>query len=481
MPRFPDPRSLPRVRPERASSSSSSWAPLIGFAVVLLNGLTGCAGHEARVRDALDALDRGEPEAAVVALNEALDVETKDEAPPLEGDNALLLLDRATVLQSVDDYTASQRDFERADKGIELLDFSQSAVDDLGRYLFSDDAGPYRAPAFEKLLINTFNMMNYLARDDLQGARVEARRLAVMQKFLADQGEETRLLGLGSYLAGYTYERSGRVNEALRAYEEALTFDDHPSLQTPLLRLTGGRPGEEGRRPRIDALITAAGPSSSSSAMSPDGTAEVLVVVGYGRVPAREPVRLPIGLALTAVSGIISPYDRARANELAAKGLVTWVNFPRLGRAQGGYSVPEVFVDGRPYPLEAALDIEAEVRRAWEEREPTVILSAITRTITRIVAGEAVAAGTNAAAGRNNNGGGILGLIAGLATSAALTAADTPDTRSWSTLPARVAISRLYLPPGPTTLVVRARGMTKTYRLALTPNRARAVIATSLR
>lgn len=436
--------------------------------------LTGCAGHESRVKMALDALDQGQPELAVGALNEELDVASKDDVPPLEGDNALLLLDRATILQSIDDYQASQRDFELADKGIELLDFSHSAADDVGRYLFSDDSGPYRAPAFEKLLINTFNMMNYLARRDLQGARVEARRLAVMQSFLKEQGETTSLLGLGSYLSGYTFEKSGRPNEALISYEEALAYDDYPSLRDPLRVLTGG----ESKSPRIDALVGGAGPLPSAEQ---EGKSEVLVLVGYGRVPQKKPVRLPIGLALTAVSGIISPHDQAKANELAAKGLVTWVNFPRLAKARGTYSLPTLTIDGRPHALEHALDVEAEVRREWEEREPTIILSAITRMITRIVASEAVSAGTNAAAGKKRNGGGVVGLLAGLATSAALTAADTPDTRSWTTLPSNFAISRLRLPPGQHTIVVRARGMTKTYRLTLKPKEFQVVVATALR
>jgi len=295
-----------------------------------------------------------------------------------------------------------------------------------------------------------------------------------MQSFLKEQRETTSLLGLGSYLAGYTFEKSGRTSEALLSYEEALTYDDFPSLRDPLRVLTGGR----SKSPRVDALVGGAGPLSTAA---DEGQAEVLVLVGYGRVPQKKPVRLPIGLALTAVSGIISPYDRAKANELAAKGLVTWVNFPRLAKARGSYSLPELTIDGRRHSLEHILDVEDEVRREWEEREPTIILSAITRTIARIVAGEAVAAGTNAAAGKKRNGGGVVGLLAGLATSAALTAADTPDTRSWTTLPSNFALSRLRLPPGRHTIVVRARGMTKTYQLTLEPGEFQVVVATALR
>jgi hypothetical protein len=445
----------------------SALALLVAAAPVL----AGCPGHEARVENALDALNRGRPAEAVAELNAEMEVESSKELPDdLGGDNALLLLDRATVLQSLDRLTLSQRDFGAADKAIEVLDLSKNAAHDLGRYLFSDDVGPYRAPAFEKLLVNSFNMMNYLARGDLNGARVEARRLAVMQRYLEERQDTTSLVGLGSYLAGFTFEKSGKPSEALLYYEEALKYQDYPSLRDPLRRLTRGKPKSK----RIDALVQ----GEALPPLSQTNEAELLVVVGYGRVPRKLPTRIPIGLALTIVAADISPQDHALATELATKGLVTWVNFPRLGKARGRYEIPELWLDGQPAQLDHALDIEAEVRREWKENEPSVILSAITRLLARAVAGEIAHRSTEAAM---NEGGGVVGLLAGLATTAALTAADRPDTRSWVTLPANVAIARVRVPAGRHTIVVRARGMTKQYRINFKPRSWALAVALALR
>jgi tetratricopeptide (TPR) repeat protein len=465
----PDRHLIPHPRARPLALLLSLWV------LALAPWLLGCSGHEARVRAAHQALDRGEPELAVAELNGELQVKSEKKLPKdLEGDNALLLLDRATVLQSIDRYGLSARDFGAADKAIEMLDLSSNAADDLGRYLFSDDVGRYRAPPFEKLLINSFNMMNYLAQGDLSGARVEARRLAVMQKYLSERDTSTSLLGLGSYLAGYTFERSGDRDEALLYYDEALSYQRYDSLRDPLRALTGGRPS----RKRIDELVA----GRSLPPVQQTGESELVVVVGYGRVPPKEPVRIPIGLALTLVSDAISPHDRAKANELAAKGLVTWINFPRLGKARGRYGIPELWVDDQPQPLEEAVNIESEVRREWEENEGTVILAAITRMIARIIAGEAVQAGTTAAAGgKDSKGAGILGLLAGLATSATMAAADTPDTRSWATLPARVAIARLRLRPGRRRVRVYARGRTRSYDVDLKPGGWSFIVMSSLR
>jgi hypothetical protein len=63
----------------------------------------------------------------------------------------------------------------------------------------------------------------------------------------------------------------------------------------------------------------------------------------------------------------------------------------------------------------------------------------------------------------------VLGLVLGLATQATLTAADTPDTRSWATLPARIAFARVMLPAGPRTVQLHARGADTTKKIDIKP------------
>src|SRR5690349_9266791 len=94
-------------------------------------GSLGCAGHEDRTRTALEALDRGAPREAVAALDAELGVGRAEDLPQLKGDNALLLLDRATVQQGLDRFELSARDFGAADKAIDLLDMSRTGADEL--------------------------------------------------------------------------------------------------------------------------------------------------------------------------------------------------------------------------------------------------------------------------------------------------------------------------------------------------------------
>jgi uncharacterized protein len=445
---------------------------LLALIFVIL-AVAGCAGHSERTRDIRTALDVGNPRGALALINEELEVDSADQVPAeVGGDNTLLLLDRAMVLQVLDQPKLSSRDLEIADKQIETLDLSRNAADDIGKYLFSDDVGPYKAPAYEKLLINTMNMMNYLSRGDLNGARIEARRLAVMQKFIAEhQDPAESLVGPGSYLAGFTFEKSGRPQEALRYYDEALKYGRYPSLTEPVRRLAGMA---SYRSPRIRQILgeTVPNPGAPPPAASPPPPAaapvapaapelaDLLVMVNFGRVPAKISRRIPIGLALTYASGAISPHDASRANAIAAQGLVTWINYPELGKPRGRFDQPEFALNGQWQPLEGALAVDLEARRAWEKAKGAVIAAAITRMIARVVAGETA---------RRASGGGWAGLLVSLGLQATLTAADTPDTRGWNTLPARIAFGRIRLRPGTYTVLLGARSVRKNQRVVLRP------------
>jgi len=426
--------------------------------------LAGCAGHAAKTEAARSALDARDPRGALKALNEALEVSSEKDLPEKTGgDNAVFLLDRAMVLQELDQYQLSSRDLEVSDKQIEVLDLSANALSDLGRYLFSDSSGPYKAPTYEKLMINTMNMMNYLARSDLNGARVEARRLAVMQKYTRDKGDKAKaLLGPGSYLAGFVFEKSNKPDEALRYYDEALEYGQYRSLAGPVRRLMQH---SSYTSPHMRELL-AQNPEPAGTAADQEDDGELLVIVNFGRVPAKIAKRVPIGLALTYASGFISPFDQERANKLALQGLVTWVNYPELGRPRGTWGEPSFKLDGQWGQMEGVVAVDQEAVRAWDDAKGAIVASAITRTITRIVAGEGAKAIVGGGDGSSRS---IIGELLSLGVQATLTATDTPDTRNWSTLPARIAFGRVRVRPGTHVVSLTAAGGRKRQSVTVAP------------
>ncbi len=424
-------------------------------ALVALLALEGCASHSDRTLPIRSALDEGNPPEAIRLLDREIDVKSDGELPAeMDSDNALFVLDRGGIQQSVLQFDRSKRDFEAADKAIDMLDLAHSAADSIGSYVFSGSSSRYQAPPYEKLLVNTLDMLNYLELRDLNGARIEARRLAVMQRYVADELHErdNAVLGLGGLLAGFTFEKSDQVDEALRWYDQALEFAGFRALRGPVRSLLRRSNYRSRRLEDLERSIDA-----PAAPLEDAGEGEVVLVVGYGRVPHKIAMRVPIGLALTWYADALSPRDVGAANRLAAEGLVTWINFPTLGNETGGYELPSCTLDGERVGLEEAVNVTNQVRAEWKKIEGKVIVSAITRLIARYAAGTAVGA-AGAAAGKND----LIGALLSLGTQATLMVLDTPDTRSWETLPARVAVARLRVPAGKHAVRIVARGAVRT-------------------
>lgn len=464
---------------------SVPWAHALMF--VLSAWTSGCAGHSSKTLAARDALDENQPKRALTLYNKVLKVKDAAELPEKEKkDTALLVLDRSMISQQLSGYENSSRDLNYADKAVEMLDMSRTAVADIGKYLFSDDTGAYRGAPYEKVMINTMNMVNYLARHDLNGARVEARRLSIIQKYLKDSKHPAEEMNApGAYLAGFVFERSGRPDIALRYYDEALEFGDFPSLAKPISQLHG--PGSYST-PRLREFLKKQGYDASQAPVPSPATAganpssdqsapgDLLVVINYGRVPAKVAKRIPIGLALTYATANLTGPNRNTANRLAAQGLVTWVNYPELEETQRRVSPPSLRINGADFSLDTLANVDAATRKAFDKERGAIIASAITRMVTRVVAGESLGAAARGASDNN-----IVGALVSLGTQAALTAADTPDTRSWVTLPARVAVTRLRLKPGRHRVQLSAQGASKTVDIQMEPGGWEVVTLTVLR
>ena len=199
----------------------------LGF-VMLFLWSTGCATYSDKMREAQREVTHGESEAALTVVNKKLKVDHNYQLPKdLDGDKTLLLLERGTLLQGLRDYTGAARDMGISDQHLEWLDIDSSTTADIAKWIYSGSAGGYRAPAYERLLLNIVNMINYLSVKDFQGARVEARRFQIMESYFLDGREEPllpELLALGNYIAGISFEGSRNYQLATRYYGRAWHF-----------------------------------------------------------------------------------------------------------------------------------------------------------------------------------------------------------------------------------------------------------------
>jgi tetratricopeptide (TPR) repeat protein len=430
-------------------------------------GLFACATYSEKTQLARDAAQAGDLAGSEKVLNKFLKVRRSSELPSeWKKETVVALLERAMVLRGKGEWKQSARDLGVADKQLVLLDIARDAGQ-VGKWIFSDSAGKYHAPPSEKLALNAFNMLNYLLADDLSGARVEAKRFTITREYLGQQDQNAHG-AFGSYIAGFVYERLGEADTALRYYDEALQEQAFPSLRAPVARLAAR---SSYRSPRIRALLGEAEPSASATrkattllaqtpADPPPTTTqpeparaepgELLVVMNVGRVPYKVPERMPIGLAIglgaTWITGNTAILERSA---------LKFVIYPELVPSRALFNTGNLSIDGHEHPLELATNLDAEIVREYEALKPKIIGAAITRLIVRA----AVAEGARAAGNQAKDGAGaIVGLLAALAAEGALVAADKPDTRSWTLLPAFVFVARVPVAPGTHQVRVTAMG-----------------------
>jgi uncharacterized protein len=419
---------------------------------------SGCAGYAGDVQEIRSALLAGDVPGALKESDRALEVGEPDEYPKdVGGNTSLLVLERASVKQALASHASSALDFQVADKNLEVLDLKNDTAGNIGKWLFSDNATVYKAPPHEKLLLNTLNMLNYLATGDLESARVEARRFEIARRYVEDaySPAEARL-GLGEYLAGFTFEMSGRFEQALYHYDRALGAGVDVSVEEAIRRVAACDPF---RTDRITALLANGMPEVAPTCDLPrKDRGTVLIVASNGLAPYKRAIRIPIGAALVIAGTVmygpgLGMTDANQANELAAKGLLTWINFPDLMRSKPRFARVDAALDGRPLSMSLREDVSRLVSASWDAVKGTFMAAAIVRMVTRAVAGEATEQATKA-----GGAAGGLALLAGLAVEGALVAADTPDTRSWVTLPSEVFLARTEVQPGRHRVAVAYQG-----------------------
>ena len=433
-------RTLPARRTRRAS-----WGAALAVVAV-----AACATYSERTQLARDAAQAGDVAGSEKVLNKFLGTRSSADLPSdWKKETIVALLERAMVLHAKGEWRSSAKDMVAADKELVLLDIGRDAGQ-VGKWIFSDSSGKYHAPPSEKLALNAINMLNYVLADDLSGARVEAKRFTITREYLGQQDAGQAAHGaFGSYIAGFVFERLGEVDTALRYYDEALQEQAFPSLRAPIARLAART---SFRSPRIDELL-AAQPAALATTPASEPSAplgEILVVMNVGRVPLKVPERMPIGLAV----GMGAAYITGSAAVLERSAL-KFVVYPELVPSGALFNTGRLLVDGVEWPLELATNLDAEIVREYEALKPKIIGAAISRMIVRA----AVAEGARAAGNQAKDGAGaIVGLLAALAAEGAMVAADKPDTRSWTLLPAFVFVARVPVAPGQHRLGVTAMG-----------------------
>lgn len=471
----------------RALASSLAAALLVGCC------LAGCSTYTDHTREAQRAVVSGNVEDAVLHLNRRMEVEEMDGLPAnLEDDKVLFLLERATLLQALGNYESAARDMIHIDDRLEWVDFTGETQDNILRFVYTDDAGEYRAPPHERLLLNTMNMVNFLAMGDTEGARVEARRFDVMQNYYYDSDPEqvaTNILGLGNYLAGVAFELAEQYDSSVRFYTDAYAYGVWPEADEQrlldLILLTGYRgQGLGERRDTVGDLFERADQRERPNRQTfreRHRSGDTLFVIQTGMVPYRRAERIGMARAIdrsrrTRHSSVHFEADtEEKALLLASSGSFNWLNYARLtNEGLPGQRSVSLNTGETTLRLGNPVHLSGQIEESWDEIANTALAAGISRAVARNVVGAGSAKATEAIVSQSERMEGasrLIGALTGATIKASMAAADTPDTRSWISLPADIHLVRMQLEPGPRELEIGVNGRTEHRSVDIHPTR----------
>lgn len=132
---------------------------------------------------------------------------------------ALYELNRGMILHYMGSYQESISAFERAKKYIGILD-PVSITESIAAYTLSEQLRAYKATVYEKLFLHIYQIMNYLAINQPNSARVELMQVDLALKTLNQEGHYLASAA-ARYVSGLIFESLNEQDNALIAYRQA--------------------------------------------------------------------------------------------------------------------------------------------------------------------------------------------------------------------------------------------------------------------
>ncbi|GHC03360.1 hypothetical protein GCM10007047_19920 [Cerasicoccus arenae] len=423
--------------------------------------LTGCASYKDETQALRRAWISGDDQyAAQLAAEGAAD---KDNGV----DQIVFRLEEGAALRAAGNYTGSLIAFAEADEEMKQFDAGAEIrlAAEAGATLTNQSFLPYTGTAYDKIMLNTYQALNYLQLGNTDAARVALNRALERQReavrinaerinAAADAARESSASAKSAYNSRYQQQGApqnydvDRANrdprfqssiasvygylDALKAYAPYVnpftvyldgvfhlaTAEDLPDLERALqdfqrtASMIGPNPYLAGDEVAVHRLL-------SGQPMEPT----TYIFFETGMAASREETRIDIPVFLFGARGV--PYVGAA--------------FPRL-RPQGNY-VPylNVAAGAQQYRTATLCNMDSVIAQEFDNELPIIV----TKTLISAGAKAAITYGLYEAT-KDQGSLGTAVLIAGAIYQAALNQA---DLRSWVTLPKEIQFARFPTPP----------------------------------
>jgi len=371
------------------------------------------------------------------------------------GDKILYLMERGRIAQIQGDFDTSKKNFDLAIQAIKESDEKalisvSGAVSQVSAVAVNDNAIPYRADGYERVMLHHFQALNYLANNDLEGAGVEIRlagaeqndSLARHEKEIARAQEEAGKKNIsldasisqvnnayagmdqaiGSlknsfqnayafYLSGIVYEMLNQPNDAYIDYKKAIQiYPDNHYLQRDVLRLARFLKMNDD----LDQYKTAY-PEAAQVKMPPK-SGELIILFDDDFVAQKKEIKIPVPVSFQNINFIAIAFPIYTIGPFKPAALSVSESGQVLGESE---------------PIS---NINALALKSLKEKVPSILVRQLIRAATKAALAKTA----------EDQGGWVGSLVA----TAYNVFSESADLRSWLTLPADAQITRLALPAG---------------------------------
>jgi len=416
--------------------------------------LAAC-GYDRKMAGVIASYDTGQFKQAASEIQPLLDEHDKD--APING--VVFHLEGGTVLRAAGDLPASVKSLDWAYETMRpYLDQAAETkiTEEAAAVVTNQTVRIYRGTAFDRILMNTYQALNYLQTGQLDKAVVELNRAQLWQKDALERNadrirsEQDAFEKAGKdkgYDASSTLKDEGFRAAMEQAYgpvwDKRGSVDYEVTVTTWLrgvVQMARGEPSAyDQARASFRGVAGLLGEAANASVLKDLEMADaatrgqlppkwVWVLLETGRAPSRKELRLDIPLFMQEV-----PYVGAA--------------FPLLEFHDG--QVSSMSVEGGAEPVNATLlcDVDAVVKRSFDDQLPLVITATLVSSATKAVA-------TYFA----QKAAGDYGWAAALGGAIYQASMNSADLRCWLTLPKQWMVARLPRPENGTLSVVLGDG-----------------------
>jgi hypothetical protein len=388
-------------------------------------------------------------QAALAALRQSKEKGFKEQ------DRVVFWMNEGMLLHLTGQYAESNAVLEKAENRAKEL-YTVSISKNVKAAFTSDAAKDYAGEDHENVLVNVVKALNYLALNNLESARVEALKINEKLALYNTKYEQKQVYNQDAFahwLAGLIYEMQRDMDDARIAYMKALEvykadFSANYGIRVPafvaedaarLAVLTNSTEELEKIRSEFGAQL-------GGSARSIKSMGEIVLVHFNGEGPSKTDFIVNCYFASVAnFSCDAEPGGEfmKKTTVTIGKGDTVKVAFPQLIVKEPAHNGATLTVGGATAATEVAEPVSGIAAKVLRDKTGRIFRDAVIRVITKFLTTKAAEK-----AGEQLPGGKLTGFLAKNAASATMQAFEEADKRAWITLPSRIEVAKVMVPPG---------------------------------